>query len=169
MISVKNWKTLGITVTVDWDTGEELIVWVFFADKSAERSGDLRLAREYLSERALRRTSEAGIALDEKDIPVAETYVLAVENIGAELRRESRWLNAASFVIHPRMTEEIAELDESKRIVLCKEAQALIADAVPSIWICEEPYIIVARSNVKGYVYNPAYNQGLDVYHMWLE
>jgi len=81
--------------------------------------------------------------------------------------------NNGSFWSDPKVDElieeGIAELDESKRIVLCKEAQALIADAVPSIWICEEPYIIVARSNVKGYVYNPAYNQGLDVYHLWLE
>ncbi len=92
-------------------TGEELIVWVFFTDKGPERNDNLRLAREYLSERALRRRAEAGIALDEKDIPVAENYIHAIEDIGAELRRETRWLNGASFVIQPGMIEEIAELD----------------------------------------------------------
>lgn len=97
-------------------SGEEVIVWVFFDDKGPERKGDIRLAREYLSERALERRSQAGIELDEKDIPVAERYVATVEEIGAELRHKSRWLNGASFVVQPRMIEEIAELEFVREI-----------------------------------------------------
>jgi peptide/nickel transport system substrate-binding protein len=81
--------------------------------------------------------------------------------------------NNGSFWSDPKVDQLIeqglSEQNYANRIELCKEAQVLIAAAVPSIWICEEPYIIVARNYVKGYKYNPAYHQAVDVYHMWLE
>ena len=63
----------------------------------------------------------------------------------------------------------IAALDPSKAEANAEEAQQLIAEACPTAWICEQPYIIVTHDYVKGYVYNPMYHQAVDVYHMVLE
>ncbi len=88
-------------------------VWVFFEEKP-EKSADI--ARESLSERALARRASAGIELDVHDIPVNHSWVRQIVALGAELRRESRWLNAASFEMRPEILEAVAEFDFVREI-----------------------------------------------------
>jgi peptide/nickel transport system substrate-binding protein len=64
--------------------------------------------------------------------------------------------------------EGLAVTDPVKREAIYKQVQQLIVDAHPSAWVSEDPFNIVAHSFVKGYIYNPALHQALDVYNMRL-
>ncbi len=71
--------------------------FVFFADKGeAEKANWREIARQNLSERALRRRQRLNIPLDWYDLPVNENYVRQVQRLGAEIVHRSRWLNAVS-------------------------------------------------------------------------
>ena len=78
-------------------------VWVFFADKgfadgAAERAAIDGLSETYnqraVQRRLLRRTAPG--LFDSRDLPVSGAYRGAIEALGAEVRVESRWLNAVS-------------------------------------------------------------------------
>jgi peptide/nickel transport system substrate-binding protein len=79
----------------------------------------------------------------------------------------------ASFWSDPEVDrlfdEGIVETDPAKREAIYREIQQRIVDATSGAWITENPFNIVANNYVKGYVYNPAIHQSLDVYNMWLE
>ena len=79
-------------------------IWVKFSDRNvsgAELTVRLGEARNLLTERTLNRRAKAvrfgEEVVTESDLPVAREYLDAVTATGAEFRRESRWLNAASF------------------------------------------------------------------------
>jgi len=80
--------------------------------------------------------------------------------------------NAAWFS-DPEVDELIhqaqAESNPERYIELCREIQRKIVAAVPQAWIYEVPYVIAVQKYVKGFVYNPAFHDTLDVYHMWLD
>ena len=63
----------------------------------------------------------------------------------------------------------LAESDPAKREEIYKQIQQLIYDAHPEAWMTENRLNIVAHSYVKGYIYNPALHQALDVYNMQLD
>ena len=67
------------------------------------------------------------------------------------------------------LTKVMAESDLTKREEIYKQIQQLIFDAHPEAWMTEDPFNIVAHSYVKGYIYNPALHQALDVYNMQLD
>lgn len=73
--------------------------WVEFTGKS-EAPGythSLDSPEDFLSERSLARRERQGIALDATDLPVARSYVDAVEALeGFEVVLESKWLNAVT-------------------------------------------------------------------------
>lgn len=92
-------------------------VWVYFRDKGLARpalAAALQDAQAGLSERtALRRAKMAapGTALaDQRDLPLCPRYLAEVQEQGAVLRRQSRWLNAASFQVDPRVLPDLARL-----------------------------------------------------------
>jgi ABC-type transport system substrate-binding protein len=62
----------------------------------------------------------------------------------------------------------ITALSDYEREGYYREIQSLIADAVPQKLVSEGPYLIVAQPWVKGYVYNVAHHQAVDVYNMQL-
>jgi subtilisin-like proprotein convertase family protein len=92
-------------------------VWVTFTDRNltgADLASRLGEARGQLSERVLNRrakSSHSGSNLAKVgDLPVAREYRTAVAATGADFRRESRWLNAASFNATAAQIGAIAEL-----------------------------------------------------------
>ena len=96
------------------DTGP---VWVYFADKGypdadAERAAIEGLASTYnqraVQRRMLRRTAPG--LFDARDLPVDAGYRGAVEALGAEVRVESRWLNAVSIEADAAERDAIAAL-----------------------------------------------------------
>jgi len=78
-------------------------IWVFFTDKEVtdRESYDQALSAaasrftEAALERRRMRTEEEG-ALDYYDIPVSQTYIRQVSDLGLDITSESRWLNAVS-------------------------------------------------------------------------
>ena len=93
-------------------------VWVYFRDKGLEDSelgAALAAAEAELSQRALQRrgrlASPGEALVDWADLPVNPGYLARVEALGAVARRQSRWLNAASFLAPPEILPALARLD----------------------------------------------------------
>jgi subtilisin family serine protease len=96
---------------------------VYFADKGfedgpAERAAIAGLAETYnqraVQRRLLRRTAPG--LFDSRDLPVSAEYRTAVEAAGAEVRIESRWLNAVSVEAGPAEIEAITRLPFVDRV-----------------------------------------------------
>ncbi len=90
-------------------------IWVFFTDRGVKTIDQFnRIAPsvfEGLTERALARRAKVGKdKVTITDLPVEASYVNAIVERGAELRRTSRYLNAASFEAPITILRDIAEL-----------------------------------------------------------
>jgi len=90
-------------------------IWVFFTDKGVKSSAQFnRISSELgnaITDRAAKRRAKVGIENpDLIDVPVSHDYVSAIEEIGADLRRTSRYLNAASFEVGIERIQDIASL-----------------------------------------------------------
>jgi hypothetical protein len=88
-------------------------VWVFFTDKAVLNKAefDRAAASVTLTDRAARRRAKVG--LDHvvfADLPVTTHYIETIEDLGANHRRNSRWLNAATFELPERLLESISRL-----------------------------------------------------------
>ena len=88
-------------------------VWVYFTDKKVfdARGFQSAAASVALSSKVLARRAKTGTdKIMFLDLPVVEDYVGAVKQLGATLRRESRWLNAASFDMTMAQLDQVAAL-----------------------------------------------------------
>lgn len=86
--------TMVGTVSADW-------YWIQFRDKANNRHS-LSNPRAFLSDASLDRRAKMGIALDEKDLPVSESYVNSVEALGYTVTNRVKWLNGV--IIRPEGT-----------------------------------------------------------------
>ena len=107
---IKKLLVLLLLVTVSSLYAQE-DAWVYFTDKP-DADYYLNNPLEMLSQKALDRRENQGIALDETDVPISEAYILAVsETEGITVMAKSKWLNA----LHIRGTEDavnsLTELD----------------------------------------------------------
>ncbi|MBD3257279.1 S8 family serine peptidase [candidate division GN15 bacterium] len=94
-------------------SSESTRVWVFFTDKDVRNQAEFlqRAAGITLTDRALQRRARVGRdRVVFADLPVVERYVSAIEALGADHRRSSRWLNAATFEVTPEQLGWIIEL-----------------------------------------------------------
>ena len=73
-------------------------IWVFFQGRPYLRSGNLPSPRwaGFSAGAVQRREARGAVPWSESDFPVDPRYLLAVRSAGAEVIRESRWLNAVS-------------------------------------------------------------------------
>lgn len=89
-------------------------VWVRFTDRAGTEHGlgAIAAARAAVAPRALERRARRGALRDAtaSDLPVHAPYVRALVARGARLRGASRWLNAASVEVAPRLAAEFARL-----------------------------------------------------------
>lgn len=117
-----------------------LKVWVRFRDRDVapERlEAELAAARAALSPRALARRERAAAAagtaaVDARDLPLAPRYLARCEATGAELHRQSRWLNAASFLADDAQLHRLAALPEVAAIEpVARFARAAVPTPVP--------------------------------------
>ena len=88
--------------------------WIFLADKGSQRVEEVVLSPVTAQRRALRRTAPG--LVDERDVPVHAPYVDAIEQMGAEIRVRSSWLNAVSVEATDDELAAIAELAWVDRI-----------------------------------------------------
>lgn len=98
-------------------------VWVHFTDKDVKDvPAALLAAQAKISTRALARRERvlaAGqSAVDMRDVDVAASHVAAVAGTGARARRQSRWLNAASFDATPEQIAAIGAMPFVKKVDL---------------------------------------------------
>ena len=114
-------------------------VWVRFHDKAVspgELPRALADARDRLSARALARRARAagGLpAVDGRDLPVAAAYLDRCATTGAELHRQSRWLNAASFLADDAQIRRLAALPEVEGLdLVARFARAGVPTPVPT-------------------------------------
>jgi hypothetical protein len=92
-------------------TIESREVWVFFTDKGIYNQADYGAAIRAVGRSAT--VSSAGRSparLDFNDIPVRESYVRQIEQLGGRLRTVSKWLNAASFDLPPDLVAQVYSL-----------------------------------------------------------
>jgi hypothetical protein len=102
-------------------TDQAMNVWVYFADKGfvTEAAADRVLTRlsPGLDARATeRRLQVLGQSCDFDDIPPYERYIARIQELGAELRVRSAWLDAASFRMAPELMAQVAKLPFVYRI-----------------------------------------------------
>jgi len=108
------------------DISGRVAVWVHFRDKGLSGpalDAALTQAEEDLSERATRRRAKVSPVkgarlVDATDLPLHRPYLDAVAATGARPRRESRWLNAASFDATEAQIRAIAALPHVAKVDL---------------------------------------------------
>lgn len=72
--------------------------WVQFTDKN-NTPYSINKPEEFLSERAIQRRQDYGIAIDQYDIPVNPSYLQAVAQTGAIILHPSKWLNGVTVEV----------------------------------------------------------------------
>jgi serine protease AprX len=99
---------------------DSIKVWVFFTDKGVFSQRQYRLAkgtfRASLSGAALKRRSKNRVQVDFLDLPVNQSYVDRLLEVGGRLRHRSRWLNAISLQIRADKIDQIAEFPFVRRV-----------------------------------------------------
>lgn len=92
---------LGILCLHFMGFAQEEDAWVFFADKENVAQA-IANPLTILTQRAIDRKTNQGIPIDDRDVPVNETYIAQVKNAsGITVLAKSKWFNA----IHVRGTE----------------------------------------------------------------
>ncbi len=121
--------------------------WVFFQDKN-EALETFEIS-DFLSSASLQRRAEQDIDIHINDFPLSPSYINTIKNLGFEVYRTSRWLNAISvFIDHTNELALLRELDFVSKIQKVKSySRRAIVDEVS---IDQQ---IVANS------YGPSYGQ----------
>jgi len=99
---------------------EKARIWVFYNDKGifSKSSFDIAAENIVINDHARKRRTKAGITdIVYADLPVYENYIEQIIALGAEHRRNSRWLNASSFEIDKKLVDEITQLPFVNKII----------------------------------------------------
>ncbi len=130
--------------------------WVQFTDKD-NSPYSIDNPEAFLSQRALQRRANQGIAIDEYDIPVNPQYLQAVADCGAELINPSKWLNGVTIhTTDPTVVEAINALEFVESVRCCEyNAEAQL---IKERWLAKEMEMIEAQIAAKGY-YGGGYTQ----------
>lgn len=85
--------------------------WIQFTDKN-ETPYFINKPEDFLSERAIQRRLDYGIAIDEYDLPVNPAYLEAVAATGAKILHPSKWLNGVTVEVNDQsVLQAIKALD----------------------------------------------------------
>ena len=142
---------------------DEIKIWVFLTDKGVltqkAYKPALKQTIESLTSRARERREKImrPNPADFLDLPVHQLYVEEIEKYDAQLRRKSRWLNAASFKIKVNTIQKIADLPFVKSIkpVLAYKRKPVIIEKREQIFIpLRKPALLD---------YGPSYDQLLQL------
>lgn len=114
---------LGIALTLKAQIAPDKY-WVQFTDKN-NTSYSIDNPHDFLSERAIQRRINYGIAIDEYDIPVNQSYLDAVADKGAVLLNPSKWLNGVSV-----MVENASVLQSIESLPFVQNVRCLYDDEV---------------------------------------
>lgn len=117
-----------------------LKVWVRFRDKGVpdgELATALAQAEGRLGARTLarreRRMAAGAARVDGRDLDLSPAYLARCAATGASLQRQSRWLNAASFLADEAQVRRLARLPEVAGIdLVARGARAAVPTPVPA-------------------------------------
>ena len=125
------------------------IYWVQFKDKD-NSPYSIDNPEAFLSERALQRRANLGIAIDEYDLPVNPQYLQAVADCGAELLNPSKWLNGVTVhVTDLAVIDAINALDCVSVVRNCPND--LKAQELKERWLANEMKPAEATRGFRGY------------------
>lgn len=80
--------------------------WIEFSDKN-NSPFSLHRPAEFLSARAIERRENAGISLDETDLPVNPAYLNSLKINGLAIHGASRWLNGAAVIADSNQIKKV--------------------------------------------------------------
>jgi hypothetical protein len=142
---------------------EEIKVWVFFTDKGIFTQSAYKRALKQtinlLTPKALERREKAMKAspADFLDLPVHQGYIEEIIKYDTQLRRKSRWLNAASFKMRAITLQKIAVLPFVKSI------KPVLAYKRKPVFIEEKEQTFVPLRKPALLDYGPSYDQLLQL------
>lgn len=125
----------------DSKSGERILVWVSFTDKTQEISKFTVQPEILLSHRALLRRSKvaASSLIDDSDLPVSSEYMKLLKEKGFEAKRVSRWLNSASGFVTAGMLEEISTFPFVKQIDVVRRYKNISPVEIQHAYLSKEP------------------------------
>lgn len=125
------------------------IYWVQFTDKN-NSPYSLDDPEAYLSQRALQRRANQGIAIDEYDLPVNPQYLQAVADCGAQLLNPSKWLNGVSvYTTNSSVISAINALEFVSVVRNCPNDP--VAQERKERWLAEEMKPAASQRGLYGY------------------
>lgn len=92
---------------------DQVLVWVFFADKGRHETTGSSIAHDVVSERSLlrrQRVRTSGELVDYTDLPVEQSYIDSLTGQGAQIRQRSKWFNGVSVAATRSQIEQIQTL-----------------------------------------------------------
>ncbi len=127
------------------------LVWVYFQDKNIQDIPEaLATARATISERALNRrarvVSPGAPVVDLRDVPVAKTYLAETSATGANYRRQSRWINAASFNATAQQITAISALPFVQKVDLVAQFIRPVIEPLPGAREQAEAHVEAAKA-----------------------
>ncbi len=90
----------GILFIATLLSGQEIadsVYWVYFTDK-AGNGYQVDQPSSFLSKRSIDRRAWQGLGIDQRDLPVTNSYLEELKAMGVEIRHVSRWLNGIAMV-----------------------------------------------------------------------
>jgi subtilisin family serine protease len=119
-------------------------IWVFLRDKGHARSE----IHPWVSPAAMARITLRGGAYNAAlDIPVNRVYRDAVEDMGADVRAESRWFNALACRIPIDRLDDVASLpfvDSLQPVTIYRRPREVVEDGSPRDHVAPSPGAMVA-------------------------
>jgi serine protease AprX len=140
------------------DPTDSVAVWIFFTDKGIFSQEQYQQAKTDFENNitgfALRRRLKNGVSADFVDLPVNQSYVDQLEDLGARLRHRSHWLNAVSVEIQAGRIEKVVELPFVREIGKVAAFRRRPPETVPFF---EKPYKYLSSE-----FYGRYYGESLD-------
>lgn len=129
LFAIDDDATIGPQVHKALESNTTVPVWIFLEDKN---TNDLNAALEQIKqtynrraiERRIKRRTSPGL-FDERDLPVAESYVTTLAKHVQRIRVRSRWLNAVSADVTADQVAPIVKLPFVRSIQLVRRSDGV--------------------------------------------
>ena len=99
-------------------TGKDLTRYRVWLTDKAENSYSIEHPEEFLSTKAIERRALRNIEITEQDLPVSNTYLQQIKELGFNIFVTSRWMN--TVVVAPTdsaQLEKVEQLPDRKSVV----------------------------------------------------
>lgn len=139
--------------------------WVTFKDKN-NSTYSIQHPETFLSEKSIERRFSQGIQITENDLPVNNSYIVAIKNICPNILTVSKWMNAVSIDI-----ANLQQIEKIKLLPFVKSVSSVIQlqNTKNSSNTKFEPVISMGIPTIDTSIYGSAYNQvkmiGIDKIH----